>query len=104
MSITPDFIHTEIAQQSYEISVHADNERLADGCTISQLEVVLSRCEVLESYPDDPRGESCLVLGFAPDGRAVHIACGRNRSGHLVLITVYLPTMPKWRDPRTRNR
>jgi hypothetical protein len=104
MTITPDFIRTEIAQQSYEISVHADNERLADGFMVSQLEVALSRCEVLESYPDDPRGESCLVLGFAPDDRIVHIVCGRNRSGHLVLITVYLPTMPKWRDPRTRNR
>jgi hypothetical protein len=104
MSITPDFIQAEITQESYEISVHADNERLADGLTVLQLEVALSRCEVLESYSDDPRGESCLVLGFAPDGRAVHVVCGRNRLGHLVLITVYCPTMPKWRDPRTRNR
>jgi len=71
---------------------------------VSQLEVALSSCEVLENYPDDPRGESGLVLGFTPDGRAVHIVCGRNHFGHLALITVYLPTMPQWRDPRTRNR
>ena len=104
MSLTPAFIHTAIVQQRYEISVHADNERLADGFTVSQLEVALSRCEILESYPDDPRGASCLVLGFAPDNRAVHIVCGRNRSGDLVLITVYRPALPKWRDPHTRNR
>ncbi len=93
MSLTPDFIHSEIAQQHYEISVHADDERLADGLTVAHLEVALSRCEVLESYPDDPRGERCLVLGFTPEGSAVHIVCGRNRSGRLVLITVYLPTI-----------
>ena len=61
MTITPDFIRTEVAQQSYELSIHADNERLTDGLRIAQLEEALAACEILESYPDDPRGESCLV-------------------------------------------
>ena len=104
MILTSDFIRTEIEQQNYEISIHADNERLAAGLTVSQLEVALSECEVIERYPDDPRGESCLVLGFTPDGMPVHIVCGRNLMGHLTLITVYIPTMPKWKDPRIRNR
>lgn len=104
MGITPEFIHAAIAQQTYVLSVHADNERLADGLTVTQLEVALAQCEVLESYPDDPRGASCLVLGFTPDGRAIHLVCGRKPGGPLVLITVYLPTMPKWCDARTRNR
>ena len=34
-SISPDFIRAEIEQQSYEISLHADEERLADGLTVS---------------------------------------------------------------------
>ena len=104
MSITPDFIRTDITQQSYEISIHADDERLADGLTVLQLEVALSNCEVLERYPDDPRGESCLVLGFTREDTPIHTVCGRNPAGHLILITVYIPTMPKWREPRTRNR
>lgn len=103
-SIIPDFIRAEIEKQSYEISLHADDERIADGLTISQLEFALSDCEIIEQYPDDPRGESCLVLGFTPEGISVHVVCGKNRSGHLILITVYIPTMPKWKDPRTRNR
>ena len=104
MSITPDFIRTEIVQQCYEISLHADDERLADGLTVAQLEAALSGCEVIERYPDNPRGESCLVLGFTPDGIPIHCVCGRNPARHLVLITVYIPTMPKWVDPYTRNR
>lgn len=104
MGITLDFIRHEIENQSYDISLHADDERIADGLTVSQVEAVLSNGEVLEEYPDDPRGESCLLAGRIPAGKAVHVICSKNRSGHLVLITVYVPSMPKWRDMYTRNR
>lgn len=103
-SITPDFIRAEIEQQSYEISLHADEERLADGLTVSDIELALSACAIIEQYPDDPRGQSCLVIGLTPEGKSVHVVCGKNPSGHLILITIYIPTMPKWLDPYTRNR
>ncbi len=104
MTIKLDFISTEIKKQSYEISIHADDERIADVITIFQLEFALSNCKIIEQYPDDPRGESCLVIGFTPEKLPVHVVCGKNPSGHLILITVYIPTMPKWRDPYTRNQ
>ena len=34
MSITPEFIRIEIEKQSYEISLHADDERIAEGLTV----------------------------------------------------------------------
>ena len=61
MSISPDFIRAEIDQQSYEISLHADDERIADGLTVFQVEFILLRYEIIEHYPNDPRGESCLI-------------------------------------------
>jgi hypothetical protein len=103
MAITVEFIRQEIRNQQYEISLHADDERLAEGLSMREVESALLRCEILENYPDDPRGESCLALGFATDQNPVHIVCGRNRSGHLILITVYIPRLPKWKDPYTRN-
>lgn len=54
MSITLDFIRNEIEKQSYEISLHADGERIADELTVSQLEFILSQCKIIEQYPDDP--------------------------------------------------
>ena len=54
ISITPDFIRAEVENQTYEISLHADDERIADGLTVSQLELVLSDCQIIEHYPDDP--------------------------------------------------
>ncbi len=104
MSISIDFIKNEIEGQGYEISLHADEERIADGLTLSQLEYVLLHGKVIAEYPDDPRGESCLVVGFTPNETPVHVVCGKNRLGHLFLITVYVPTMPRWKDPYTRKR
>jgi len=104
MTITPDFIYAEIKEQSYDISIHADDERIADELTVSQVEIALLNCKIIEQYLDDPRGESCLAVGFTPERIPIHAVCGKNPSGHLILITVYIPTMPKWRDPYTRNR
>ena len=98
------FIRDEIAAQAYEISLHADDERLAEQLTVAEVEALLTGCEVLEDYPEDPRGHSCLALGFTPEVRPVHVVCGRNSLAHLVWITVYVPAMPKWRNARTRNR
>jgi Domain of unknown function (DUF4258) len=74
-SITPDFIRAEIEQQSYKISLHADEERLADGLTVSDLELVLSHCTIIEHYPDDPRGQSCLVIGLTLEEKVMHVVC-----------------------------
>lgn len=103
MPITPAFIRSEVENQTYAISLHADDERLADGLVIANLEAALIGCEIIERYPKDPRGESCLVLGFI-DEKPIHFVCGKNPAGHLVLITVYIPSLPKWKDPYTRNR
>lgn len=101
--LTPEFIAAEVRQQSYKLSAHADNERLADGLALEELELALMNCRILEHYPEDRRGESCLALGFV-GVLPVHAVCGKNMAGNLVLITVYIPSMPKWKDPFTRNR
>ncbi len=66
--------------------------------------MALSNCEILEQYIDDPRGESCLALGFSSEENPIHIVCGKNPSGHLIIVTVYIPEIPKWRDPYKRNK
>jgi len=92
----------------YEISFHAQQERLEENLDVLQIEeAIVGQGEILEEYPNDPRGESCLLLGFV--GRQpVHVVVGwarRQQEGQKVLrvITVYRPTLPKWIDPKTRG-
>jgi hypothetical protein len=92
----------------YEVSFHAQQERLEEDLDLIQIEAaIIEHGELLEEYPDDPRGESCLVLGFV-GSRPFHAVLGwATMKGEtrrmLRLITVYTPTAPKWTDPRTRG-
>lgn len=102
MPLDETFIKKAVQADAYELSLHADEERLHDHLTIKELEAVLLSCEILERYHGDPRGESCLVVGFCGE-RPVHIVCGKTRQEKLFLITVYLPSEPKWKNPGTRR-
>ncbi len=72
---------------------------------ISDIDVIIALMsgEIIEDYPDDPRGASCLVLGHTPENRPIHIVCSQDSSGSIVIVTVYEPEPPKWVDKRTRG-
>ena len=101
--MTIEWIQDRIRGEEYELSAHGEQERQADQIPIEELEHALIFGEILEDYPDDPRGHSCLVLGYARQGYPIHTVCGRTPSGDVRLITVYIPTLPKWLDERTRR-
>ena len=90
----------------YVLSIHAEKERQADQITVEELETVLRNSEIIEDYPDDPRGASCLVLGFAGE-RPIHAVCTiKRKPEELLLITVYDPSRrpEKWTDNYRRRK
>jgi len=68
-------IKEKIRYDKYEICFHAEKERYAEDITISALETAISGGEILEDYANDPRGQSCLILGYSKN-RPIHIVCG----------------------------
>jgi len=96
-------VQEKVSQGDYEISYHAEKERYAEDISLADIEATILKGEVLEDYPDDPRGESCLILGYA-EARPIHIVCGYTSTRSIRVITVYLPKPPKWEDERTRRR
>jgi len=84
---------------------HALNQMNVPQRMISTAEVrtVIFSGEVVEDYPEDLRGHSCLLLGFGEKGRPVHIVCSP-KTDYLAVITAYLPDLEKWMtDWRTRR-
>jgi hypothetical protein len=100
--LTLKWIHEKVQKDQYLLSLHADEERRADGLDIEDLEEALLNGKILEDYPEDTRGASCLLYGTSQE-RPVHVVCGKNRSGWLVIITVYVPSEPKWESPTKRR-
>ncbi|RPJ13855.1 MAG: DUF4258 domain-containing protein [Desulfobacteraceae bacterium] len=100
--MTIDEIKEKIGKNQYEYTLHAEIERKTDDLTFYQIEEAILAGEILEQYPDDGRGESCLLVGFS-DNIPIHVVCG-GRGDKVVIITVYVPNQPKFVDPWTRSR
>ena len=97
-----DWIISSIKEDKYILSQHADDERMDDNLTIHEIEESIINGFILESYPEDKRGYSCLVVGFTASGKPLHVICGKNANA-LIIITVYIPTPPKFKNPYERG-
>jgi hypothetical protein len=89
-------IQQTVRIRQYRLTAHAEREREADSITIQEIEEALlsQRCEVVENYPEDPRGASCLLLGFTEQELPLHTVCGIALSDLLILVTVSGQTPP----------
>jgi hypothetical protein len=62
----------------------------------TDIRTVIEQGEVIENYPEDARGHSCLLLGFT-DNRFLHVVCAP-KDDYLAIITAYLPSDQEWED------
>ena len=67
-------------------------------------EAVASDSEVLEDYPNDKYGPSCLILGFTAAGRPLHVQCSYPSRPLVKIITLYEPDPSRWIRFRKRKR
>jgi len=51
--------------------------------------------ELVEDYPEDARGHSCLILGHGVDGTPLHVVCSP-KTDYLAIITAYIPSSQEW--------
>ncbi|MFQ6055957.1 MAG: DUF4258 domain-containing protein [Methanosarcinales archaeon] len=85
-------------------TLHALVDEAEDDLNAEQVEIALKQgFEIIEEYPDDPRGYSCLLLCFLGD-IPIHVVCAPHEDV-LIIITVYKPDLSKWHsDYKTRRR
>ena len=94
------------AQKKIIFKYHAATQmsRPARLITTKEVRKVVNDGEVIEDYPEDPRGNSCLMLGFGEDKRPIHVVCAP-KDDFLALITAYLPDPNEWEnDLKTRKK
>lgn len=98
-----DEIRAKIAAGRFELSRHAVDQTIVRHISIHELREALSNGEIVEDYPDDKYGPSCLVLGFTRSGRALHTQCSYPSRPLIKVITVYEPNPAEWIDLRVRR-
>ncbi len=86
----------------YFYSRHGDTERQNDNLSLLDVEEAVLNGRILENYENTGRGESCLLVGFTDRGKPIHIVCGYSKNS-VVIVTVYIPTPPKFKNPYERG-
>jgi hypothetical protein len=78
---------------------HASRQMMRPDRMISTGEVrkVIFEGEIIEDYPEDARGHSCLILGYGEGERSLHVVCSP-KDEYLAVITAYIPTKAQWTD------
>lgn len=98
-------IRIRIGGGQYTISfTHTERlrERMIEA---ADLEEAVLNGSIIEPYPEDPRGASCLILGFTRSGKPLHIVCGNLEEEDVLIVTAYEPDPEEWeKDWKTRKR
>lgn len=80
----------KIRMRAYVMTVHAEEERINDDLSITDIEHALLTGEITERQKDVKTGElKYAVLGDASSGNSITMIVKLSKTGKLVFITVF---------------
>lgn len=88
-------IQSAIRDAEFGITLHAQQQITSRRIRVADIRLALMSefAEVIEDYPEDPRGPSCLVYGEVPK-EVLHIHI--SYPPEIVVITAYHPDPSRW--------
>lgn len=98
-----DELREKFLDDRFEFSKHAVDQSIIREITVREIRNVVSVGEVIEDYPDDKYGPSCLIFGMTNKKRPIHIQCSYPSRSIIKVITVYEPDPEKWIDFKIRR-
>jgi hypothetical protein len=96
-------IREKISAGLVEFSKHAVDQSIVRRVTVQDMREAIAAGEIIEDYPDDKYGPSCLLLGYTQTGRPLHIQCSYPSRPLLKIITLYEPDASLWIDFKVRK-
>jgi hypothetical protein len=97
-------IRQKIANDEFEFSKHAVDQSILRRIRVQEIRQAIANGQIIEDYPDDKYGPSCLILGFTAAQRPIHIQCSYPTRPLIKIITLYEPDPQRWNDPFTQRR
>jgi hypothetical protein len=96
-------IQAKILNGEYEFSQHATNQAIKRRIVSREVKESILQGEIIETYPDDKYGASCLIFGYTQNRRPLHIVCSYPARDLLKIITLYEPDLNQWINYRKRR-
>jgi hypothetical protein len=98
-----DDIRTKIAHGEFEFSQHAVGQSIVRHISVQECREAIAAGEIIEDYPNDKYGPSCLLFGRTATGRPLHVQCTYPYRPKVMIITLYEPDPNRWIDFRQRQ-
>lgn len=98
-----DDIRRKVFEELYEFSKHAVDQSILRNISIAEFAESIENGDIIEDYPGDKYGPSCLILGFTKVGGPIHLQCSYPTREILKVITLYDPDEDLWIDFRERR-
>ena len=97
-------IRDKLTNRQFFLSDHSEREKQADKITFSEIYESFLSLEIIEKYPEDKRGPSCLVLGFTKEDKPLHFVIGNLSFDNILMVTMYRPDENQWINYRERRK
>lgn len=97
-------IQNKVLRDDFEFSKHAADQSILRNIRVNEIRQAFLNGEIIEDYPKDKYGPSCLIFGYTKRNRPIHIHCSYPTRTILKIITVYEPNSVDWVDFKIRRR
>jgi hypothetical protein len=106
VSETFDRIRALVGRREVRISDHGYDELASDGILVREVIAGVERAQLLEDYPEYPKGPCVLVLQRDEAGGPIHVVWGiaKGKASPAVLVTAYRPDPQRWAEDFQRRR
>jgi Domain of unknown function (DUF4258) len=98
-----DEIRRRVARGNFEFSQHAVDQAIIRHISVQELRDAIAGGEVIEVYPVDKYGPSCLIFGMTRTGRPIHVQCSDPSRPTVKIVTVYEPDPAFWMEFKVRR-
>jgi len=98
-----DSIQEKIETGLFEFSKHAVDQSIIRRISVQDVCDAINNGTIIEDYPDDKYGPSCLIFGMTAERRPIHIQCSYPSRPIVKIITLYEPNPIRWVDFITRR-
>ncbi|HEX9743331.1 MAG TPA: DUF4258 domain-containing protein [Nitrospiraceae bacterium] len=96
-------IRKRVAQGQFEFSQHAVDQSIIRRISVQEIRDAIAVGEVIEVYPEDKYGPSCLIFGKTDAGRPIHVQCSDPSRPVVKIVTMYEPDPALWADFKVRR-
>lgn len=97
-------IRRKFAEEQFEFSKHAVDQSILRQIRVQEINEAIVNGQVIEDYPEDKYGPSCLICGLTQAQRPIHVQCSYPSRSLIKIITVYEPNFQQWNDDFTQRR